>query len=188
MSRNNRYFLPTREISAIRSLRHSLRARKVQPPRLTAKDHLTLWGDGSTVASVDTGPDRPGDAVAGESASKFPEILTTALAAEMLHVHVEYLRRMVREKPHPRPPLPRRPRDPLPARRVDRLGARAAGRGPLPERGGEVASVDDRSRRQGRRRHRRQQRDRQGEPRSSSRAWARTSSSRPAIPRRPRPR
>jgi excisionase family DNA binding protein len=28
---------------------------------------------------------------------RFPEILTTALAAEMLHVHVEYLRRMVRE-------------------------------------------------------------------------------------------
>jgi excisionase family DNA binding protein len=27
----------------------------------------------------------------------FPEILTTAMAAEMLHVHVEYLRRMVRE-------------------------------------------------------------------------------------------
>ena len=31
------------------------------------------------------------------SASRYPEILTTALAAEMLHVHVEYLRRMVRE-------------------------------------------------------------------------------------------
>src|SRR5262249_34162625 len=28
----------------------------------------------------------------------FPEILTTALAAEMLHVHVEYRRRMVREE------------------------------------------------------------------------------------------
>lgn len=28
----------------------------------------------------------------------YPEILTTAMAAEMLHVHVEYLRRMVREK------------------------------------------------------------------------------------------
>ena len=27
----------------------------------------------------------------------FPEILTTAMAAELLHVHVEYLRRMVRE-------------------------------------------------------------------------------------------
>jgi len=31
------------------------------------------------------------------SPSRYPEILTTALAAEMLHVHVEYLRRMVRE-------------------------------------------------------------------------------------------
>ena len=30
-------------------------------------------------------------------ASRYPDILTTALAAEMLHVHVEYLRRMVRE-------------------------------------------------------------------------------------------
>jgi excisionase family DNA binding protein len=29
--------------------------------------------------------------------SRYPDILTTALAAEMLHVHVEYLRRMVRE-------------------------------------------------------------------------------------------
>lgn len=27
----------------------------------------------------------------------YPEILTTAMAAEMLHVHVEYLRKMVRE-------------------------------------------------------------------------------------------
>jgi excisionase family DNA binding protein len=31
------------------------------------------------------------------SAEAFPEILTTAMAAEMLHVHVEYLRKMVRE-------------------------------------------------------------------------------------------
>jgi excisionase family DNA binding protein len=31
------------------------------------------------------------------SGSNLPEILTTAMAAEMLHVHVEYLRRMVRE-------------------------------------------------------------------------------------------
>ena len=29
--------------------------------------------------------------------SRYPEILTTSLAAEMLHVHVEYLRKMVRE-------------------------------------------------------------------------------------------
>ena len=35
------------------------------------------------------------DNVAGRPV--FPEILTTAMAAEMLHVHVEYLRRMVRE-------------------------------------------------------------------------------------------
>ena len=36
----------------------------------------------------------------GESSSDpnhFPPILTTAMAAELLHVHVEYLRRMVRE-------------------------------------------------------------------------------------------
>jgi excisionase family DNA binding protein len=36
----------------------------------------------------------------GESSSdssNFPPILTTAMAAELLHVHVEYLRRMVRE-------------------------------------------------------------------------------------------
>jgi len=34
---------------------------------------------------------------AGADASGFPPILTTAMAAELLHVHVEYLRRMVRE-------------------------------------------------------------------------------------------
>jgi excisionase family DNA binding protein len=31
------------------------------------------------------------------AADRFPPILTTAMAAELLHVHVEYLRRMVRE-------------------------------------------------------------------------------------------
>ena len=31
------------------------------------------------------------------NAANAPEILTTAMAAELLHVHVEYLRRMVRE-------------------------------------------------------------------------------------------
>src|SRR3954467_12101561 len=30
-------------------------------------------------------------------AESFPPILTTAMAADLLHVHVEYLRRMVRE-------------------------------------------------------------------------------------------
>lgn len=30
--------------------------------------------------------------------SEFPPILTTAMAANLLHVHVEYLRRMVREE------------------------------------------------------------------------------------------
>ena len=38
-----------------------------------------------------------GELPAPPAASRFPDILTTALAAEMLHVHVEYLRRMVRE-------------------------------------------------------------------------------------------
>ena len=32
-----------------------------------------------------------------EGAASGPPILTTAMAAELLHVHVEYLRRMVRE-------------------------------------------------------------------------------------------
>ena len=32
-----------------------------------------------------------------EPAPEFPEVLTTAMAADLLHVHVEYLRRMVRE-------------------------------------------------------------------------------------------
>ena len=34
---------------------------------------------------------------ADDDASGFPPILTTAMAADLLHVHVEYLRRMVRE-------------------------------------------------------------------------------------------
>jgi len=37
------------------------------------------------------------DGETSAASSRFPEILTTALAAELLHVHVEYLRRMVRE-------------------------------------------------------------------------------------------
>ena len=32
-----------------------------------------------------------------DPAAEFPEVLTTAMAADLLHVHVEYLRRMVRE-------------------------------------------------------------------------------------------
>lgn len=35
--------------------------------------------------------------MADVDADRFPPILTTAMAAELLHVHVEYLRRMVRE-------------------------------------------------------------------------------------------
>jgi excisionase family DNA binding protein len=31
------------------------------------------------------------------AASGFPQVLTTAMAAELLQIHVEYLRRMVRE-------------------------------------------------------------------------------------------
>lgn len=31
------------------------------------------------------------------SPADFPDVLTTAMAAEMLHVHVEHLRRLVRE-------------------------------------------------------------------------------------------
>ncbi len=40
----------------------------------------------------------PGDAIsAAPPGTGYPPILTTAMAAELLHVHVEYLRRMVRE-------------------------------------------------------------------------------------------
>lgn len=41
-------------------------------------------------------PDAHTAPTAGD-ASQYPPILTTAMAAELLHVHVEYLRRMVRE-------------------------------------------------------------------------------------------
>ncbi len=37
------------------------------------------------------------DGDTGPATSRYPEILTTSLAAELLHVHVEYLRKMVRE-------------------------------------------------------------------------------------------
>ena len=49
---------------------------------------------GSTARSA-AGP-ATGPAV-GSPASAFPPVLTTAMAAELLQVHVEYLRRMVRE-------------------------------------------------------------------------------------------
>ncbi len=39
----------------------------------------------------------PTDASPSPGGRDYPEILTTAMAAEMLSVHVEYLRRMVRE-------------------------------------------------------------------------------------------
>jgi excisionase family DNA binding protein len=52
----------------------------------------------ATVRRVDDTSDAsepvPGDA----GPTQYPEILTTAMAARMLHVHVEYLRRMVREQ------------------------------------------------------------------------------------------
>jgi excisionase family DNA binding protein len=46
----------------------------------------------AAVADDDAGRNPPGIGAEG-----FPPILTTAQAAELLHVHVEYLRRMVRE-------------------------------------------------------------------------------------------
>lgn len=40
------------------------------------------------------------------AAADFPPVLTTALAAELLHVHVEHLRRLVRERKIPCHRLP----------------------------------------------------------------------------------
>jgi excisionase family DNA binding protein len=45
--------------------------------------------------SSDSSSDSGGSS--GYASGSFPEILTTAMAADLLHVHVEYLRRMVRE-------------------------------------------------------------------------------------------
>jgi excisionase family DNA binding protein len=45
----------------------------------------------ATVGYVTTPPSEP------HRSDDFPPVLTTALAAELLQVHVEYLRRMVRE-------------------------------------------------------------------------------------------
>lgn len=49
-------------------------------------------------ASARGGPAGPGEGgLGGPGGTRFPPILTTAQAAELLQVHVEYLRRMVRE-------------------------------------------------------------------------------------------
>jgi excisionase family DNA binding protein len=45
----------------------------------------------------DVDPAGAQEAPAGSPRSDFPPVLTTALAAELLQVHVEYLRKMVRE-------------------------------------------------------------------------------------------
>ena len=87
---------------------------------------------------------------ADEDASGFPPILTTAMAADLLHVHVEYLRRMVREDRIPAHRFPGRPRDPLPPRRADRVGEGAARRRPQPERGERAHRSVSRARRPGR--------------------------------------
>ncbi len=50
---------------------------------------------GSVAIVTNEGDGAPESANVG---SQFPPILTTAMAADLLHVHVEYLRRMVREE------------------------------------------------------------------------------------------
>jgi len=45
----------------------------------------------------DVDPAGATEAPAGSARTDFPPVLTTALAAELLQVHVEYLRKMVRE-------------------------------------------------------------------------------------------
>ena len=52
-------------------------------------------------------------------------MLTAALAAELLQVHVEYLRQDGPGGPGAVPPLPRRARAALPARRAARVARRA---------------------------------------------------------------
>jgi excisionase family DNA binding protein len=49
--------------------------------------HASAYHPGGNVAFVED----------SAGAAQYPDILTTAMAAEMLHVHVEYLRKMVRE-------------------------------------------------------------------------------------------
>jgi excisionase family DNA binding protein len=59
---------------------------------------VTLAGTGGTLPPMTAPEVPPHESTAGESAaSGFPPVLTTAMAAELLQVHVEYLRRMVRE-------------------------------------------------------------------------------------------
>ena len=54
-----------------------------------------LCNRGSVTAVTTEGDGAPEGAGMG---GEFPPILTTAMAADLLHVHVEYLRRMVREE------------------------------------------------------------------------------------------
>ena len=70
-------------------------------------------------------------------ADDFPPVLTTAMAAELLQVHVEYLRRMVREDRIPCHRFPGGRGAAVPARRVARVARGAAGRRPAPRRVGE---------------------------------------------------
>ncbi len=57
-------------------------------PTLT-DDRPSPAGGAPTVADASAAPDAAGSAI--------PEVLTTAMAANLLHVHVEYLRKMVRD-------------------------------------------------------------------------------------------
>ncbi|HEY1740450.1 MAG TPA: helix-turn-helix domain-containing protein [Acidimicrobiia bacterium] len=54
-------------------------------------------GAGGGRGGGDNGAGVPGAAATPSHGDDYPPILTTAMAAELLSVHVEYLRRMVRE-------------------------------------------------------------------------------------------
>ncbi len=56
-------------------------AQEEDPPSLDAQNRVHVTAPAADIAS----------------AGAYPQILTTAMAADMLHVHVEYLRKMVRE-------------------------------------------------------------------------------------------
>ena len=68
----------------------------------------------------------------GPATNDFPPVLTTAMAAELLQVHVEYLRKMVREGKVPCHRFPEGREMRFLARRAPRLAARPARGRPLP--------------------------------------------------------
>ena len=75
--------------------RHPARNRKVlDHTRVSLRERASRCENWASVTRVSNGTSAAGS---GADGTRFPPILTPSQAAELLQVHVEYLRRMVRE-------------------------------------------------------------------------------------------